>query len=152
MPAVSSTVGICASAAGAAIAMVSIATAAADVFTRGFTALEIKKAGAGALPCRSPRANLLLHLVFLGFLLLLGSLLALLALVGLLHLFLLFHRLGADMRRRNGKAARQRERRGHQDGDQLPHVFPLREVKEQVVTSPLLRNQSPPLTPCLGRG
>src|SRR5260370_42539271 len=102
----------------------------------------------------SSRDNLLLHFVLLGFLL--GGLLGLLIglLIALLHfrLLVVLHRLGAGVGRGQGRAVGNGERHGDQDGDQLPHVFPLREVKEQVVTSPLLRNQSLPVTPCPPRG
>src|SRR5262249_44713857 len=89
-----------------------------------------------------PEASLLL-LVLLGFLLLAALLLRVL-LVAFLHFIFLFHRVGTGVGRREGKTARQRKNGGDQNGDQLPHVFPLREVKEQVLTSPLLQEPVPP--------
>src|SRR5882672_6083321 len=148
MPALSSMVGNCAYAATAAARTHKPASLARKVFKPGLLGQKKRQ---GIEPCLVVRlGELLLHLVLLGVLLgiLLRRLLAaFLAFVALLHFVLLLHRLGASVRCRKRKAARQGEHRRDQDGDQLPHVFPLREVKDQVVTSPWLRNQSLPVTP-----
>src|SRR5882672_9608659 len=122
-------------------------------FTLEILAGKNKKAGTEPCPGLVER-QLFLHFVLLGFLLggLLGLLVALL--VALLHfrLLVVLHRLSAGVGRGQSRAAGNGERRGDQDGDELPHVFLFVKFKEQVATSPLLRNQSLPLTPCPPRG
>src|SRR5438093_8418435 len=113
---------------------------------------KIKRQGIDPCPGLVER-QLFLHFVLLGFLLgLLGLLVALL--VALLHFSFLvvLHRLSTGVGRGQSRAAGNGERRGDQDGDQLPHVFLFVKFKEQVATSPLTRNQSLPLTPCPPRG
>src|SRR6266702_3760713 len=82
-----------------------------------------KKGRAGGPALVSPKRKLLLFVLL--FVLLRGLLRSLLAalLVALLHLFLLVHRLGAGMGHRQSRTARNGEHSGHQDGDQLAHIF-----------------------------
>src|SRR5437899_6605977 len=118
---------------------------------------KIKRQGIEPCPGLVER-QLFLHFVLLHFTLLhftlLGGLLGGLLLLALLHfrLLVVLHRLSAGVGRGQSRAAGNGEHRGDQDGDELPHVFLFVKFKEQVATSPLLRNQSLPLTPCPSRG
>src|SRR5258708_7938710 len=110
MLAASSTVGNWAKAVAAAMAPIQTSIFRPSRLIRGN-----KKGRAGGPALVSPKRKLLLFV-------LLRSLLAAL-LVALLHLFLLVHRLGAGMGHRHSRTARNGEHSGHQDGDQLPHIF-----------------------------
>src|SRR5581483_5292895 len=123
MPATSCTTGIWASALEAAASAAAARTA--GLFMGRYPGRETKKAGRS--PCLSIRSlgELLLHFAFL-LVVLLGRLLRRLLvrlLRILLHLAVLFHRLGAGVGRRENGAARNREHRRDQQGDQFAHVF-----------------------------
>src|SRR6266498_4076539 len=102
MPAESSTVGSWARAVAAAMAPIQTPIFRPSRLIRGN-----KKGRAGGPALVSPKRKLLLFVL----------------LVALLHLFLLVHRLGAGMGHRQSRTARNGEHSGHQDGDQLPHIF-----------------------------
>src|SRR5712691_5396982 len=98
MLAASSTVGNWAKAVAAAMAPIQTSIFRPSRLIRGN-----KKGRAGGPALVSPKRKLLLF--------------------ALLHLFLLVHRLGAGMGHRHSRTARNGEHSGHQDGDQLPHIF-----------------------------
>src|SRR6266702_2941568 len=97
MPAESSTVGSWAKAVAAATAPMQTPIFRPSRLIRGN-----KKGRAGGPALVSPKRKLLLFVLLF---------------------FLLRHRLGAGMGNRQSRTARNGEHSGHQDGDQLPHIF-----------------------------
>src|SRR5713101_6668252 len=148
MPAESSTVGSWAKAVAAATT-----PAQTPIFKPSCLIRRNKKGRAGGPALFHPSAKLLFHFVLL-FVLLLRGLLTLFVgfLVALLHLFLLVRLGGAGMGHRQSRAARNSEHSGHQDGDQLPHIF--LSVELTIGLRPVLCfGTSPsPLTPFALRG